>query len=101
MNEILNIKNVRGYLDRKTETVYLKAEDVARGFGFVDVKNGVEYIRWNRVNDYLKGFGFSPRVAKGDFLPENMVYRLGFKANNEEDLAKLVWQTCKDNHKMK
>lgn len=26
---------------------------------------------------------FSPDVAKNDFLPENMVYRLGFKASNE------------------
>jgi hypothetical protein len=35
------------------------------------------------VNDYLNSFGFSPQVAKDDFIPENMVYRLGFKANNE------------------
>ena len=49
----------------------------------MDEKNGVEYIRWNRINSYLKEFGFSPQVAKDDFLPENMVYRLGFKANNE------------------
>lgn len=83
MNDILNINNVHGYLDKSTGTAYLNAEDVARGFGFVENKNGVEYVKWRRVNDYLHEFGFSPLVAKDDFLPENMVYRLGFKANNE------------------
>lgn len=83
MNEILNINNVHGYLDKETGTAYLNAEDVARGFGFTQEKNGVEYVRWETVNGYLLGFGFSQHVGKTDFLPENMVYRLGFKASNE------------------
>lgn len=83
MNEILNINNVHGYLDKETGTAYLNAEDVARGFGFTESKGGVEYVRWARVNTYLHEFGFSPDVAKDSFLPENMVYRLGFKASNE------------------
>lgn len=84
MNEILNINNVRGYLDKETGTAYLNAEDVARGFGFTESKGGVEYVRWRTVNHYLRGFGFSQDVAKDDFLPENMVYRLGVKASNFE-----------------
>lgn len=83
MNEVLNINNVRGYLDKDTGTAYLNAEDVARGFGFVENKGDVEYVMWRRVNRYLDEFGFSAHVSKDDFLPENMVYRLGFKANNE------------------
>lgn len=83
MNEILNINNVHGYLDEKTGTAYLNAEDVARGFGFTREKNGVEYVMWDRVNRYLSEFGFSTLVRKDNFLPENMVYRLGFKASNE------------------
>ena len=83
MNEILNINNVHGYLDKETGTAYLNAEDVARGFGFTENKGGVEYVKWRRVNTYLHEFGFSPDVAKDSFLPENMVYRLGFKASNE------------------
>ena len=83
MNEILNINNVHGYLDKQTGTAYLNAEDVARGFGFTENKGGVEYVMWRRVNTYLREFGFSARVSKDDFLPENMVYRLGFKASNE------------------
>lgn len=85
MNEILNINNVHGYLDKETGTAYLNAGDVARGFGFTktETKNGVKYesVRWARVNEYLSSFGFRPNVVEDDFLPENMVYRLGFKAS--------------------
>ncbi|MBS5519787.1 MAG: phage antirepressor KilAC domain-containing protein [Acidaminococcus intestini] len=83
MNEILSINNVHGYMDKQTGTAYLNAEDVARGFGFTREKNGAEYVMWDRVNHYLSNFGFSAQVRKDDFLPENMVYRLGFKASNE------------------
>lgn len=85
MNEsqIMNIGNVRGYLDKETGMAYLNAEDVARGFGFTETKGDVEYVRWRTINSYLRDFGFSQHVAKDDFLPENMVYRLGFKASNE------------------
>lgn len=50
---------------------------------FKVAKSGNEVVRWARVNEYLNEFGFSPQVAKDDFIPENMVYRLGFKASNE------------------
>lgn len=87
MNEILDINNIHGYLDEESGTAYLNAEDVARGFGFVktETKNGVKYesVRWARVDEYLRSFGFRPNVGENDFLPENMVYRLGFKASNE------------------
>ena len=86
-NQIVNINNVHGYLDKETGMAYLNAGDVARGFGFVktETKKGVKYesVRWARVNEYLQSFGFRPLVGEKDFLPENMVYRLGFKANNE------------------
>lgn len=82
MNKVITIGNVRGFVD-SDGTAKLNAEDVARGWGFVEEKDGKEYIRWRTVNGYLKGFGFSQDVAKDDYLPENMVYRLGFKASNE------------------
>lgn len=82
MGEVITIGNVSGYI-AKDGSAWLNAEDVARGWGFTQTKNGTEYVRWETVNGYLKGFGFSQQVGKGDFLPENMVYRLGFKANNE------------------
>ena len=79
--KLISVENIRGYVSG--EMVMLNAEDVARGWGFTQVKNGAEYVRWDRVNDYLKEFGFSPQVGKDDYIPENMVYRLGFKASNE------------------
>lgn len=64
-------------------TVYLKLENVARGLGFTQEKNGVEYVKWERVNAYLNEFGFSPLVGKDGYIPENMFYRLAMKAKNE------------------
>lgn len=86
MNEIQIIDSVHGYLDADNN-VWLLAEDVAKGFGFTQTKNDVEYIRWETVNNYLNGFGFSQRVGKESYIPENMVYRLGFKANNEAAIS--------------
>lgn len=63
-------------------TAYLKLEDVARGLGFTQTKNGLEYIRWDRVESYLAGFGFPHKWGKDDFIPENLFYRLAMKANN-------------------
>lgn len=89
MADIITVANVQGYLDAQN-VAWLNAEDVARGFGFTYEKGGVEYVRWERINSYLESFGYfatrgenSQRVGKGDYLPENMVYRLGFKASNE------------------
>ena len=85
-NEIITIGDVRGYID-SNGVAQLNAEDVARGWGFTQVaKSGNAVVRWERVNGYLKEFGFIPTsgddVGKDDYLPENMVYRLGFKASN-------------------
>ena len=82
MNNVVVIDSVRGFVDDNGMAM-LNAEDVARGFGFTQVKSGKEYVKWERVNGYLAEFGFSPVVGKDDFIPENMVYRLGFKASNE------------------
>lgn len=58
------------------------AERVARSLGFTQIKNGVEYIRWETINKYL-GKTFSQHLGKGDFIPESAVYKLAFKASNE------------------
>nr|DAK26517.1 MAG TPA: regulatory protein [Caudoviricetes sp.] len=84
---IITIENVRGYID-KNGTAWLDAEAVARGWGFTTVAtSGNEVVRWNRVNAYLREFKFIAAsgndIKAGDFLPENIVYRLGFKAKNK------------------
>lgn len=63
-------------------TAYLRLEDVARGLGFTDSKNGVEYVRWARVDKYLAEFGFATSGERPEFIPENAFYRLAMKANN-------------------
>lgn len=78
---VATIQGVRCYLD-ENGIVQLNAEDVARGLGFTEPKNGAEYVKWSRVNRYLQEFGFSTQVSKDDFIPENMFYRLAMKASN-------------------
>ena len=52
-NSIITIDNVKGYIG-ENNLIYLNLEDVARGLGFVDIKNNVEYVRWTRVRKYLE-----------------------------------------------
>jgi prophage antirepressor len=80
-NELVTINNVRGYLD-DDNTAWLNLEDVARGLGFTQVKNNKEYVKWERVHQYLTDLNFSTSGEK-DFIPENVFYRLCMKANNE------------------
>ena len=80
-NGILNIHGVDCY--EKDGIVYLRLETVARGLGFTQIKNGVEYVKWERVSGYLTELGFSPEVGKDTFIPENIFYRLAMKAKNE------------------
>lgn len=81
MNEIITINGIECY--EKDGTAYLKLEAVARGLGFTQTKNGVEYVRWETVNGYLKEIGFPKLLGKEDFIPENVFYRLAMKAKNE------------------
>ena len=90
-NEIMNISGVDCY--EKDGTAYLNLEAVARGLGFTQTKNGVEYVRWETVDKYLSGLGFPNKLGKvvptcgdgslPDFIPENIFYRLAMKAKNE------------------
>lgn len=63
------------------DQILFDAEQVAKSLGFTETKNGSEYVRWNRVNSYLPNN--SPQVAKGDLIPESLVYKLAFKASND------------------
>lgn len=79
--QIINIDGVECY--ENGGTAYLNLETVARGLGFTQEKNGVEYVRWDRVEGYLSEIGFPHLWGKGDFIPENVFYRLAMKAKNE------------------
>lgn len=80
-NEIMTISGINCY--EKDGTAYLNLEAVARGLGFTDTKNGVEYVRWNTVRSYLSAICFSQEVAKDSYIPESVFYRLAMKAKNE------------------
>lgn len=84
MNQLKIFKNdafeVRATLE--DGTVLFDAETVARCLGLTTVaRSGNVVVRWSRLNEYLGEN--SPDVAKGDMIPEPMVYKLAFKASNE------------------
>jgi prophage antirepressor-like protein len=64
-----------------------EAECVAKGLGWTQEKKGKLYVRWERMNEFLSSFGYSPRVGKGDYIPESYVYLLGMKAENDIAIA--------------
>lgn len=64
-------------------TAYLRLDDVAHGLGFTQTKNGIEYVRWETIDKYLRDLGFSQQVGKDSYIPENIFYRLAMKAKNE------------------
>jgi prophage antirepressor-like protein len=80
MNEITTINGVECY--EREGVAYLKLETVARGLGFTQEKNGIEYIRWETVNGFLTDLGFPNKLGKEDYIPENIFYRLAMKAKN-------------------
>lgn len=79
--KLIEINEVRGYID-ENGTAQLNLEDISRGLGFIQNKNGVPYVRWDRVNGYLTDMGF-PQLAGKDFIPENVFYRLSMKGETE------------------
>ena len=64
------------------EQILFDVEQVAKSLGFTQTKNKKEYIRWETVNRYLEKY-VSQQVGKGDLIPEPLVYKLAFKAQNE------------------
>lgn len=89
--QIMTFKGVRGYVDADG-VAQLNLEDVARGLGFTEWKNGKEYVMWRRVDRYL---GLSAEVPKDDngvsptcggrpeYISEPIFYLLSMKAENE------------------
>ncbi|OAK20818.1 phage antirepressor KilAC domain-containing protein [Bacillus wiedmannii] len=91
MNQLTKFKNEIFEVSAKFENgeVLFDLEQVAKSLGIVDIKNGRKYVRWNRVNSYLPKN--SPQVAKGDLIPEPLVYKLAFKVSNEVAEAFQDW----------
>lgn len=79
--KLVEINGVHGYVD-ENGTAQLNLEDISRGLGFIQNKNGVSYVRWDRVNGHLTDMGFPQLVGK-KFIPENVFYRLSMKGESE------------------
>lgn len=88
--QIISISGIDCY--ERDGTAYLRLDTVARGLGFTQEKGGVEYVRWETVDRYLREIGFPSKLGKEDlpksgerpeFIPENIFYRLAMKAKNE------------------
>ena len=84
--DLITTSGVKGFIDEKG-TAWLSLEDVAKGLGFTQVKNHVEYVRWETVGKYLNDFEFSQQVGKEGFIPENIFYLLAMKASNQTAVA--------------
>ncbi|GLC88228.1 BRO-N domain-containing protein [Lysinibacillus piscis] len=87
MNQLQTFKGTGEYqlfeVAAKVEggTILFEVEQVAKCLGITQKKNNIEYVRWERVNEYLPKN--SPEVGKGSLIPESLVYKLAFKASNE------------------
>ncbi|WP_373891417.1 ORF6C domain-containing protein [Weissella confusa] len=84
--------------------VMFDAETAAIGLGITQEKNGVTYVQWKRVNNYLNNVSahvrkdenfISKEVGKGDFITEPQFYKLAIKANNETAERFQDWVTAK------
>lgn len=81
-NEIMIINGVSCY--EKDGIAYLNLEAISRGLGFTKKANsGNEVVNWTRVRGYLSDLGVVQKCTTGDFIPENIFYRLAMKAKNE------------------
>lgn len=80
--EIINISGVDCY--EKDGIVYLNLGTVARGLGFTKrAESGNEVVNWTRVRGYLADLGVVQKCTTGDYIPENIFYRLAMKAKND------------------
>ena len=101
MNElqnVVNVENIRGYVDQTSGVVFLNLEDVCRGLGFTEhAASGNITIRWRTVQNYLlaienRGIATScdGNVLRGvypEYIPENVFYMLAMKANSTPAVA--------------
>ena len=84
-------KSMDYYVD-DDNTIWFNAEEIARGLGFVLKENKVSStsgrkhystVKWQRVNQYLKEFGYNKEITRGDYIPEQYVNLLAMKAKSD------------------
>lgn len=89
--DVISVSGVKGFLD-ESGMAHLHLEDIARGLAIVkrEEKNGANYERVNKqaLRAWLYGFGIlnSEKDGLPDYVPENIFYKLCFKAGNKTAL---------------
>lgn len=82
ITDIVAVDGVACY--EENGTVYLDLEAVSKGLGFTKKSDsGNDVVHWTRVRGYLRDLGVVQKCTTGDFIPENVFYRLAMKAKNE------------------
>lgn len=71
----LKVKEINGQ-------VMFDAETAATGIGLVKTSKGNQYVRWERVNEYLGLSKSGQLVKRGDFITEPQLYKLIIKTNS-------------------
>ena len=114
--DIQDILGVRCYTDKNTN-VFMNIDDVSRGLGFTQIKNGKEYIRRDYVLNILsiiydknKTSIHFPNVWEciysgklPEYIPEEVFYLLAMRANSQTaidfqvkvatEVLPMIWRT--------
>lgn len=69
------------------------AESAAFGIGLIKTSKGQQYVRWERVNEYLGLSTSGQLVKRGDFITEPQLYKLAIKANSAQAEKFQDWVT--------
>lgn len=73
--------------------VLFDAESAAFGIGLIKTSKGQQYVRWERVNEYLGLSTSGQLVKRGDFITEPQLYKLAIKANSTQAEKFQDWVT--------
>lgn len=92
-NELINVNYEGEEVIFKVENgiSYVRIDEVATFCGFGEYKGNKFYPKWSRINSYLSDLNFSTQVAKGDFIPEHIMYALIGKAKNDKATKFMLW----------
>ncbi|CAK1243552.1 ORF6C domain-containing protein [Fructobacillus cardui] len=90
-NEVKVFDNLK--VKEENGQVFFDAESAAFQIGLIKKSKGIEYVRWERVNAYLKLSTSGQQVKRGDFITEKQLYRLANKADSPQAEKFQDWVT--------
>lgn len=91
-NEVQVFDNLK--VKQENGQVMFDAESAAIKIGITETKkNGIVYVIWNRVNQYLKNSTEVSKIKRGDFITEQQLYKLAIKANSVQAERFQDWVT--------